>query len=1237
MPYKLRKAPRKELYWVVNTETSRRYSKEPMPKEKAQSQMRALYANEKQGGSDCGCGGGDECITKTGGSYANILQEIKKTMKNQNVPPEVLEAAAKRTKEAKEKRDAFFKKVNEDHMKVAQDAEKERKMLEGKKKEYIEELRDLGKETMNELMKEKKSGGAKTHKQNVLKALGLKDTGHSLKELAEASGVPKEILQQVYNRGIGAYKTNPQSVRMKGTFKKGDAPMSQKLSKEQWGMARVYSYLDSNPNHDNDLRGGTCETDTPIPADVLKGMGRKGMAFLMSEYINTFPDNTRQGDELLRHIRGWIKSTLKGMDCGCGCKGLKKLDELSGGGCPAGYKMNLIAGKCVQDCKPGEDEDPISAGQACFKDCPQGYRKDGVAQCVKNCPDKYRDDGLKHCKQDCDPGWLTSGDTCIKDCPPGSSTVAEHCWPDCPSGYRVYELSAGYDCIQNCPPGWKDNGFGKCIEKPPQGWEDDGDFHLVKQECPDGFGSSGLSTCYRGPGGLQPVNGGHYEGVWPFGHMNCPPGSGDNGVFGCSAPLWPAETRYKEKRNIGQFNIDLRTRGNYPKPTHKRDVFNNDVYTREKYLKDTEQNYSSGRDTLNTLNTATQKTIDALSTENLNKNFDPEQNGVANAIRNFPNDAAKQAFEVGEKLLNGLNNPTAVINEIRKFGQTMMDTVGNDQWWRDTMSDPKTYILLLSVVVQVATVILTEGVASPLAVAALAAIGPALDMLVDASKGKTIDVTDIVKMGLAMAGAGAGAALAAGVKAGTTAAKVLPYVEQVAMIGDVIVSGVQIGQAFGQIKEVCVFNCPPSGDPPELTPEEKCNAAKAEYKGQLYVIDPATDEAVQPLTVKGINEALPNPEDWDPNLCPKPTCSRKEYKANNGMCPPPPEPGEPLEVTYHRVLTDWKASKGDEAKMAATNKFTAEMPKPECGYLMYSTRQWKCLTRDEKDAEQAAIAKEREDVAYLRIVAAREKGEEPNEDDLDLVRDGARSRILKSFEDGDDAESVDVERADLQLVRDRVEAARNEGEEPDEDDLKLIGEWVDPDDGDGDGDGDDGDGEDGEPADGDGEDGDDAGDGEDGEPADGEPADGDDAPITPEIEPEQWTATQSTAPTPEQLNTGPAVPIEALGGNRYIKKTRKRQMAQMGLVASQRPGANKVRALQNRRIMTQTVKILPAALRPTLLKGGDRPTLPGQEWYYPKAEFSMGAQSSADSSVAAIARKQQSGFAGAGWTYQASF
>jgi len=43
MPYFLRKAPRRELYWVVSRETGAKHSKDPMPRKKAEAQMKALY------------------------------------------------------------------------------------------------------------------------------------------------------------------------------------------------------------------------------------------------------------------------------------------------------------------------------------------------------------------------------------------------------------------------------------------------------------------------------------------------------------------------------------------------------------------------------------------------------------------------------------------------------------------------------------------------------------------------------------------------------------------------------------------------------------------------------------------------------------------------------------------------------------------------------------------------------------------------------------------------------------------------------------------------------------------------------------------------------------------------------------------------------------------------------------------------------------------------------------------
>ena len=56
-----------------------------------------------------------------------------------------------------------------------------------------------------------------------------KDTSHSLKDIAKISGYELKHLQMIYNKGIGAYKTNRQSVR------------PSVKSPEQWAFARVYS------------------------------------------------------------------------------------------------------------------------------------------------------------------------------------------------------------------------------------------------------------------------------------------------------------------------------------------------------------------------------------------------------------------------------------------------------------------------------------------------------------------------------------------------------------------------------------------------------------------------------------------------------------------------------------------------------------------------------------------------------------------------------------------------------------------------------------------------------------------------------------------------------------------------------------------------------------------------------------------------------------------------------------
>ena len=61
-----------------------------------------------------------------------------------------------------------------------------------------------------------------------------KNESHSITEISNLSGYKLSGLKTIYNKGIGAYKTNPQSVR------------PNVKSPEMWAMARVYASI--NPS-----------------------------------------------------------------------------------------------------------------------------------------------------------------------------------------------------------------------------------------------------------------------------------------------------------------------------------------------------------------------------------------------------------------------------------------------------------------------------------------------------------------------------------------------------------------------------------------------------------------------------------------------------------------------------------------------------------------------------------------------------------------------------------------------------------------------------------------------------------------------------------------------------------------------------------------------------------------------------------------------------------------------------
>ena len=71
-----------------------------------------------------------------------------------------------------------------------------------------------------------------TYKEQFNKKYGFKkDQSHSLSEISKITGFKKSGLQTIYNKGVGAFKTNRAAVR------------PSVKSAAQWGMSRTYAAI----------------------------------------------------------------------------------------------------------------------------------------------------------------------------------------------------------------------------------------------------------------------------------------------------------------------------------------------------------------------------------------------------------------------------------------------------------------------------------------------------------------------------------------------------------------------------------------------------------------------------------------------------------------------------------------------------------------------------------------------------------------------------------------------------------------------------------------------------------------------------------------------------------------------------------------------------------------------------------------------------------------------------------
>lgn len=83
-----------------------------------------------------------------------------------------------------------------------------------------------------------------TNKMKFNKKYGFpKDEGHSKAEISKLTGISKSILDQVFDRAVGARKSNPESVRSLDGKKRGGKSLKGKMSAEAWGYGRIYSFV----------------------------------------------------------------------------------------------------------------------------------------------------------------------------------------------------------------------------------------------------------------------------------------------------------------------------------------------------------------------------------------------------------------------------------------------------------------------------------------------------------------------------------------------------------------------------------------------------------------------------------------------------------------------------------------------------------------------------------------------------------------------------------------------------------------------------------------------------------------------------------------------------------------------------------------------------------------------------------------------------------------------------------
>ncbi len=147
-----------------------------------------------------------------------------------------------------------------------------------------------------------KGGHIPTYKELFNKKYGFPENeSHSLEEISELSGISLEGLQQIYNKGIGAYKTNPESIR----------PNVE--SKEQWAMARVYSAVMGGKTALIDKKELKMENGGSIPPNYITVVNHFGNGTELNDLFNEWTNinNEQQWNDWANKVRNARFGTYK--------------------------------------------------------------------------------------------------------------------------------------------------------------------------------------------------------------------------------------------------------------------------------------------------------------------------------------------------------------------------------------------------------------------------------------------------------------------------------------------------------------------------------------------------------------------------------------------------------------------------------------------------------------------------------------------------------------------------------------------------------------------------------------------------------------------------------------------------------------------------------------------------------------------------------------------------------------